>query len=415
MSDVEIGVTNHEQAGTELVGDADDEGNFGNEYILQVLSPGVVTRPAVGRVDGLRAFASGVAVLGLSVQNDCVVGESEGEDKSGVVGIGDVGVRGEGVVAGVAGIGALATGVGVVGTGGGVGVQGTGKTGVIGASEGGDGVIGASDGTNGIGVVGSNGNNIGIFGDGQTAIFGLGRDVGVRGDGVVGVKGFAKPLEGGSGVGVTGFGGNGIGVHCSAGLKGIGVLAASSDPRLPGRHGTAGLFRGALIVSGGAKSAAVPHPDGSHRLLYSLESPESWFEDFGEGRLKGGKVKIKLDPDFAKVIKTDKYHVFLTSYGDSHGLYVTNRTNKGFEVREQQGGKSSLTFSYRVVAKRKDIEIKRLAKVTLPAVPSLAAEKRLAKVKLPKPRLVRPPATPKPRHVELPPTPKYPFPGGASG
>ena len=97
------------------------------------------------------------------------------------------------------------------------------------------------------------------------------------------------------------------------------------------------MFRGDFTVIGGAKSAAVPHPDGSHRRLYALESPESWFEDFGEAHLVDGKAQIKLDPDFAKLVKTDKYHVFLTSYADSYGLYVADRTDKGFEVRERRG------------------------------------------------------------------------------
>ena len=56
--------------------------------------------------------------------------------------------------------------------------------------------------------------------------------------------------------------------------------------------------------------AAVSHPDGSHRLLYSLESPESWFEDFGEARLVDGKAEVRLDPDFAadleEIIKSRK-------------------------------------------------------------------------------------------------------------
>ncbi len=39
----------------------------------------------------------------------------------------------------------------------------------------------------------------------------------------------------------------------------------------------------------GTKSAAVPHPDGSHRLLYCVEAPEAWFEDFGEGTIGRGQ------------------------------------------------------------------------------------------------------------------------------
>jgi len=44
-----------------------------------------------------------------------------------------------------------------------------------------------------------------------------------------------------------------------------------------------------LIVLG-AKSAAVLFPDGSHRRLYCMESPESWFEDFGTGQLTNGQA-----------------------------------------------------------------------------------------------------------------------------
>jgi hypothetical protein len=117
----------------------------------------------------------------------------------------------------------------------------------------------------------------------------------------------------------------------------------------------------------GTKSAAVPHPDGTHRASYALESPETWFEDFGRGELVEGQVRIDLDTDFAAVVKTeDDYHVFLTPEGDSRGLYVSSRSPTGFEVREQQEGTSTLPFSYRVVAKRKDIDAERMAEVEVP-------------------------------------------------
>jgi hypothetical protein len=54
-----------------------------------------------------------------------------------------------------------------------------------------------------------------------------------------------------------------------------------------------------------------------------------------------GKAEIVLDPEFARIVRTDKYHVFVTPNGDSHGLCVTKRNHKAFEVREQQGGKSN--------------------------------------------------------------------------
>jgi hypothetical protein len=130
----------------------------------------------------------------------------------------------------------------------------------------------------------------------------------------------------------------------------------------------AGYFDGRVEIQGdlqvrGAKSAAVAHPDGSHRLLYALENPQSWFEDFGRSRISQGRARVELDSDFAALVQTTDYHVFLTPEGDSNGLYVRGRNSDSFEVCEQQGGKSDLAFTYRVVAKRKDIEVERLQRM----------------------------------------------------
>jgi hypothetical protein len=98
--------------------------------------------------------------------------------------------------------------------------------------------------------------------------------------------------------------------------------------------------------------------------MYSMESPESWFEDFGSGQLSGGSATVTLDPGFAGVVHGDGYRVFLTPQGDSYGLYVSNKTGSGFTVREQQSGKSNVAFDYRVVARRKDIAGARLGRWT---------------------------------------------------
>ena len=110
-----------------------------------------------------------------------------------------------------------------------------------------------------------------------------------------------------------------------------------------------------------------------------MESPESWFEDFGEARLVNGKGEVQLDPDFAALIDVNNYQVFLTAYGDSRGIFVATRNATGFRVSEQQGSTSDVSFGYRVVARRKDVAANRLAKVTLPDVSS--------KTQLPDPRL----------------------------
>jgi hypothetical protein len=180
-------------------------------------------------------------------------------------------------------------------------------------------------------------------------------------------------------VGVFGAGQTG-GVTAISGLHGNGVVAVGeigvyATTFLSGHW--AGIFEGDIDVTGdayvngslvvsGAKWAAVPYRDGTHRLLYAMESPEPWFEDFGRGRLVRGKARVRLDPMFAGVVRTGAYHVFLTAEGESQGLYVRRRTRVGFEVWERGGGRSSVGFSYRVVAKRKDIPGRRFEKVKIP-------------------------------------------------
>ncbi len=130
------------------------------------------------------------------------------------------------------------------------------------------------------------------------------------------------------------------------------------------------VVNGALRVFGSPKNAAVKHPtDGTYRLLYCMESPESWFEDFGEGKLVNGEADVKVDADFAALVHTDNYYVFLTTHNeDGGGLAVTQRRADGFVVQERGKGTSNGTFSSRVVAKRKDIAGERLAKVAPPKV-----------------------------------------------
>jgi hypothetical protein len=123
----------------------------------------------------------------------------------------------------------------------------------------------------------------------------------------------------------------------------------------------------------------LPFPDGSHRLLHCMESPEHWFEDFGAAKLKRGRVVVKLDANFAKVIKRGDYRVFPAPEGDCRGLYVRRKSATSFEVRELMGGKSSITFSYRIVGRRKDIKgHRRFAKIDtrLPMPPKVTRPPR---------------------------------------
>jgi hypothetical protein len=95
----------------------------------------------------------------------------------------------------------------------------------------------------------------------------------------------------------------------------------------------------------------------------------TWFEDFGEGALVCGEASIALDADFAAVVDASKYHVFLTAHKPHADLAVTERSPDGFQVRASEGAEG--TFSWRVVAKRKDIAAPRFEPVEIPLEPAM--------------------------------------------
>jgi hypothetical protein len=152
--------------------------------------------------------------------------------------------------------------------------------------------------------------------------------------------------------GVIGSTNSGVGVYGYS-TNGVSVAGITTNPAA-----TAGYFQGHTVVAGTfdatVKNAVVPFPDGSRRLLHCMESPEHWFEDFGSAKLARGRAVVKLDANFAKIIKSGDYRVFVTPEGDCRGLYVRRRSTNRFEVRELAGGKSSIAFSYRIVGRRKD-------------------------------------------------------------
>lgn len=95
--------------------------------------------------------------------------------------------------------------------------------------------------------------------------------------------------------------------------------------------------------------------DGRHRTavrqyLPSITVPS--IEDDGEAQLVDGDARVEISPDFANVIdKHAGYLVFITPEGDTNGLYVERKDAAGFEVRENRGGRSSVAFEYRIVAR----------------------------------------------------------------
>lgn len=234
------------------------------------------------------------------------------------------------------------------------------SAGVIGVSAR-SGVIGRSLGDTYAGVRGLSGYH-GVYGTSlgtYSAIYGVNGNctvhynawrTGVEGCGDnIGVHGFTNSANGWAGVFGTDYG-NGVQISTPGGKTG-------------------------LSVSGGTKNAVVRTDDGS-RLLYTEESTEVWFTDYGFGKLQNGVAVITIDPLFVQTVNLQEpYHVFVQPYGDA-SLYVTNRTPTGFEVRLHDGD-PNVEFSYRIVAKRLGYENARLERAPwADNDPNLDPEKR---------------------------------------
>jgi hypothetical protein len=326
---------------------------------------------------------TGIGVSAYSGANIAVSGTSNSTTANAMAILGTINSTSPGgLSAGVFGQnnGTGAGGVGVYGVqnGFGTGVYGTtpGGTGVYGYSASGAGVFGETD--TGTAVLATSRGSYAVDalnvstaddasavlalmssptpGSSTSAVYAYNADTSASGIGVFG-------KQAGNGFGIWGEadgGAGGYGVYGKS-TNGYGVLCAG---------GIYALFGTGNFAVTGTKSAVVPAENGLHRALYCMESPECWFEDFGGGALVGGSAQVQLDPTFAATVRTDQYYIFLVPEGDCNGLYVSAKSTTGFSVRELRGGTSSISFSYRVVALRKDVTAPRFAVVEPPALPA---------------------------------------------
>jgi hypothetical protein len=247
-----------------------------------------------------------------------------------------------------------------------------------GAAAGGAGVYGFTSPADNYGVWGDTDAGVGVLGQSTSGIPIRGQVTPGSSANTIAIYGlnnstYAGPSPGAGGFGVYGVCANGHGIVGAAatagGAAGVGATNSGAGAWGGAFFGPVGV-NGPFTVFGGPKSAAVPHPDGTHRRLYCMESPESWFEDFGKGQLQGGQADVTIDPNFAAVADMEDYHVFVTEYGQHNDVCVTEQTPCGFRVKAKDPA-SSGAFSWRVVAKRKDIVGERLATVTMPPEPHL--------------------------------------------
>ncbi|MGC2634397.1 MAG: hypothetical protein WA215_09335 [Candidatus Cybelea sp.] len=110
-----------------------------------------------------------------------------------------------------------------------------------------------------------------------------------------------------------------------------------------------GVFSGSVTAQ--AFVQGLRTRDGSDVAASVSLAPVATIEDSGTGRLESGKGIIRFDQAFAGTIDfRSGYQVFLSADGETRGLYVAAKYERGFVVRETEHGRSSIYFDYRILA-----------------------------------------------------------------
>jgi len=196
----------------------------------------------------------------------------------------------------------------------------------------GDGIWGVASATTG--------GNVGVYGLSYAT-----SGYGVFGSANVGVSGLSASTPG---FGVAGVASATTGTN-------YGVFGQTSSPSGYGVYYNGGL------AGTGTKSAIVDTQDYGWRHLYAVESPQNWFEDFGQANLVAGEALVSIEPIFAQTVNLDlPYHVFLTPRGGFCSLYLAAASASSFTVRAQEGSTCEISFDYRIIAPRLDYEDLRL-------------------------------------------------------
>jgi hypothetical protein len=177
--------------------------------------------------------------------------------------------------------------------------------------------------------------------------------------------------------------GDGNGVYAES-FTGIALLAMTDTPDATIFEGVssngsyciinfaADLFCTGQIMGGHTLETRHRTSAGRHVLAFASESTSATIEDFGTAEIARGVANVQIEAAFASTIDRNRaYYVFLTPLGDTHGLYVSMKTPSGFQVRESQGGRSTVGFDYRIVAHPADAGNARLPSAPTIKVPHL--------------------------------------------
>lgn len=275
-----------------------------------------------------------------------------------------------------AGIGVTGQNTAAVGAGAGIGVYGATQ------QANGYGVYGSNLSTSGTGIIGI-GNNIAsitpVTGGAGGAFYGALTGVYGFTSGNTGYGVYGKATDPSSSYGVVGIANNVQGAGPPQGAGGAfsgydyGVSGIQTDIT-PNVQTAAGYFVGGANTGAqvttlveafstgnvhykiwgsnpGSVSTCVPDLNGNPVTLHAPETPEFYFQDYGQGKLRNGRAHIDIDPILAKNVAINEKHplrVFIQLEGDCNGVFVTNKTATGFDVVELNGGTSDVAFQWSI-------------------------------------------------------------------
>ncbi|HLJ83316.1 MAG TPA: hypothetical protein VKT51_03950 [Candidatus Eremiobacteraceae bacterium] len=295
---------------------------------------------------------SGTGVTGTSTSGNGVKGVSA--KGNGVIGTSNAG----NLLSGVSGTSTNATGVGVTGTSPFVGIIGTGAVGVdaikanngaalqvTGGGQGGSLIIGrvgfntpftideSGNFTTGGNVQSKTVNGGGVFGQAPTGV-NYGSVDGFNQDPNSPYASVEADTSNANGTLFDGF---------DANFDTVYALDTSGNIRIAGQIFTAGTCNSGCIAGGHVAKRVVS---------YTPRESQPTMEDLGSAQLTNGRAHVALDGSFGNVIdRSTSYLVFLTPDGDCKGLFVADKTPTGFDVAELRGGRSTIAFDYRIVAR----------------------------------------------------------------
>jgi hypothetical protein len=204
----------------------------------------------------------------------------------------------------------------------------------------------------------------GVFGQAwsATTIGVMGTNNNVNGTGIVGTGNglISSILPNGSG---AAFSGASYGTLSRSenvgGLRAAEVLICNNGAGVAQQH-LAGAYVGATlykIIGPGVVSTVVTVNESDNVTLHAPETPEAYFQDYGEGQLNSGFAHINLDTLFAKIVCINEKHpmrIYIQLEGDCNGVFVENKTKDGFDVKELNGGKSNSKFQWTIICNRAD-------------------------------------------------------------